>query len=659
MWIVVTGLFQTTKKATGKRRLGWALRTLRAIFNLVLTMMVVALVIVTAMHFIVVRDYSDRLQARYPDLAENSYVYDRNGDRIAGIQGAQNRETVGTRGLGKRLPEAVVAVEDRRFYQHFGVDVEGVLRAAWIDLRARNVEEGGSTITEQLMKNLFIPEKQRPETSFWRRFTQSSLAFSYEQNHTKSEILTSYLNTVYFGDGAYGAQVAAQQYFGKDAKDLTLSEAAALAGFLHAPSTYSPEDTRSNTRRALDRRDQVLTLMKHQGLISKREYLRAESAKLEFAPDPEPDDPDYQPFVEKVRREVQDNLGADALKKGGLRIQTTLNPGLQSAAVESAAQMLPYGTDPSAAVATVEPQSGAILALAGEENGFNLALDARRQPGSSFKPFVLAAALDQGISPESIYLSKTRSVEFDGQGAYTIGNYDSIERGVISLYTAMAESDNTVFVQLASGLGMKSVVEMAEALGIKEPLETNPATALGGIGTGVSPLDMASAYATFAGRGIYRAPYSVERIDRARYGESERVYDHRLRGQRVLSGNEAATVTDVLKGVVESGTASRFHDLGSELGHPSAGKTGTTDEFVDAWYVGYTPRLSTAVWVGYPDGNRSMTGVHGLAEVNGETLPLDLWSTYMQQATLNDPIIDFSAPDLSEFSYEDHSTSGS
>ena len=197
---------------------------------------------------------------------------------------------------------------------------------------------------------------------------------------------------------------------------------------------------------------------------------------------------------------------------------------------------------------------------------------------------------------------------------------------------------------------------MAEDLGVKEPLETNPATALGAMDTGVSPLDMASAYATFAGRGIYRAPYSVERIDRVSYGESEGVYDHRLLGQRVISGNEAAAVTDVLQGVVESGTASRFHDLDSELGHPSAGKTGTTDEFVDAWYVGYTPRLSTAVWVGYPDGNRSMTGIHGLSEVNGETLPLDLWSLYMQRATSEDPVIDFSAPDLSEFSYEDHSS---
>lgn len=619
---------------------------LRAIFNLALIFSVTALVLVTGLYLLVVQEFEGQLERRYPDLAQDSYIYDSNGDRIGEFVAAQSRETVGPRRLGKYLPRAVVAVEDRRFYDHFGVDVEGVARAAWIDLRAWSVREGGSTITEQLMKNLFIPKDERLEVSFQRRFSQSSLAFAYEREHDKKEILTAYLNTVYFGNGAYGAEKAAERYFGKDADDLTLAESAALAGFLRAPSTYLSEDT----SRAVERRDEVLDLMRSQGLIKEREYLIALAAPLRYAPPPEPEDPAYDPFVEKVRREIEDSMGAEALEKGGLRIYTTLDPGMQRAATESVENNLSEGGDPSAAVATVEPQNGAIRALTGQEGNFNLALDARRQPGSAFKPFVLAAALDEGISPESVYLSQELALDFEGRD-FVIDNYDFIQRGQISLYDAMAESDNTVFVRLARDVGYQEVATMSENLGITEEVDPYPSTAIGGLAVGVSPLDMASAYATLAGGGIYREPYAVERVDYESFGEIEPAYDHRLRGRRVLSGNEAAAATQVLRGVVQSGTASRFHDLDEEIGRPSAGKTGTTDDFVDAWYAGYTPRLSTAVWVGYPEGRRPMLGVNGLDQVNGENLPLDLWSEYMAEATADVPVLDFLQPDLSKFTY--------
>ena len=229
-----------------------------------------------------------------------------------------------------------------------------------------------------------------------------------------------------------------------------------------------------------------------------------------------------------------------------------------------------------------------------------------------------------------------------------IGNYDLIERGPITIEEATAESDNTVFVQLALDLGLQNVVSTAKDMGITSHLDPFPSTAIGGLEEGVSPLQMASAYATFAAGGIHREPYTVERVERVEFGERDAVYDHRVAGKRVLKGNQAAVATQVLRGVVEDGTASMFHDLDREIGRPSAGKTGTTDDFADAWYVGYTTRLSTAVWVGYPEGRRSMTDVHGEPVINGENLPMDLWSLYMARATAGTPVLDFPEADDSD-----------
>jgi membrane peptidoglycan carboxypeptidase len=643
----VNNFFETSKKKTKKRPLGRFVRGLRALFNLALILGVCAVIVVACLYLFVAKEFEGDLDRTYPELAENSYVYDVNGKQIGEFPVAQSRETVGSEGLGQHLPEAVVAVEDRRFYDHWGFDPEGLARAAWTDIRYWHVEEGGSTLTEQLMKNLYVAEDERFETSFRRRFVQAALAFTYEQKHSKGEILTAYLNTVYFGDGAYGAQTAAKTYFGKDAKDLNLSEAATLAGFLHAPSTYVTWEGDVIVPQARERRDRVLGLMQEQGMISREEREQAQAAPLNFAPDPMPQDTAYTPFLEKVRRDVEKELGPEALQRGGLRIHTTMDPDLQHAAVETPQEVLPYSSDPSAAVVTVEPQTGAIRALAGQEGAFNLALDARRQPGSSFKPIVLAAALRDDISPQSTYISRELNFHFQDK-FYEIHNYDYIERGEITVSDAMAESDNTVFVQLAADVGLNDVVETAEDLGITSTVEPYPSTAIGGLGTGVSSLDMASAYSTFAGGGIHREPYSIESIERNSYGQSETVYDHEIRGQRVLSGNDAAVETEVLRGVVEDGTATMFHDLDEEIGHPSAGKTGTTDNFADAWYVGYTPRLCTSVWVGYPQGRESLVGVHGVLEPNGETFPMDIWSNYMAQATGGDLSLDFPGADESD-----------
>jgi penicillin-binding protein 1A len=644
----VNSFFETSKKATKKRRLGFLLWTIRAFLNVVLILAISAITLIVGLYVFVIREYGDRLDQRYPELAQDSYVYDANGGRIGEFEVEESRETVGFDDFGEPLPQAIVAVEDRRFYDHFGVDFEAVMRAAWTDLRAWEVQEGGSTITEQLMKNLYVPEGERFEVSFWRRFVQSVLAFSYERQHTKREILTGYLNTVYFGNGAYGVEMAAQRYFGKSAKDLTLSQAAALAGFLDAPSTYFLVGETEGSERATQSRDTVLWLMEEQGMISKAQMRQAQSIPLKYAPASTPEHPAYEPFLERVRREVEDELGPEAFGRGGLRIYTTLRPELQRAAVESSEEVLFKSTDPSPAVVTIEPQTGAIRALAGQEEGFNLALDARRQPGSSFKPFVLAAALKRGISPESVYVSHDLNIRFQGE-YYAIENYGSVERGEISISEAMAESDNTVFVQLAMDAGLENVAKTARALGITSPVDRSPSTAIGGLSVGVSPLEMASAYATFAGGGIHREPYAVERVEKVSYGESQPVYDHRIAGRRAITGNEAAVLNEVLRGVVEDGTASVFHDLDKEIGRPSAGKTGTSSNFADAWYIGYTPRLCTAVWVGYPHSRRSMVGVHGLEEPNGEILPIDIWSPYTAQTTERDPPLSFPTADLSAF----------
>jgi penicillin-binding protein 1A len=441
----VSNFFETSKKMSKKRPLGRFVRGLRALFNLALILGVSAVIVVACLYLFVAKEFEGDLDRTYPELAENSYVYDVEGNVIGKFPVVESRETVGFEGLGDRLSGAVVAVEDRRFYDHWGFAPEGLTRAAWTDFRSWHVDEGGSTITEQLMKNLYAAQDERFETSFRRRFVQAALAFTYERQHSKGEVLTAYLNTVYFGDGAYGAEAAAETYFGKSAKDLDISEAATRAGFLHALSTYVTWEGDVLVPQARERRDRILRLMQQQGMISREERETAEAAPLNLAPDPPPQDPAYTPFLEKVRRDVEEELGPQALQRGGLRIHTTMDPDLQHAAVETSQDVLPYPNDPSAAVVTVEPQTGAVKALAGQEGEFNLTVDARRQPGSSFKPIVLAAALRDDISPQSTYVSRDLNFQFQKK-YYEIHNYDFIEWGEISVSDAMAESDNTVFV---------------------------------------------------------------------------------------------------------------------------------------------------------------------------------------------------------------------
>ncbi|BBL79666.1 hypothetical protein RxyAA322_15200 [Rubrobacter xylanophilus] len=594
-------------------------------------------------------DLPDLDDYRSVELAQTSVVYDAEGNVVDQLYGVQNRFVVELDEIAPTLQNAVVAIEDHRFYQHRGVDFRAILRAARTNIATMSIREGGSTITQQLIKNTYIAQEQRAVPSFQRKINEAALAWQYEKEHSKKEILEQYLNTVYFGRGAYGAEAAARTYFDKSAEDLTLSESALLAGIINLPSAYDPF---TDPQSAKKRRNVVLDRMLQYGYITKEEHDQAVRAPIELSRGRIEPRNDNEYFLDAVRKELAREYGDEMVYEGGLKIYTTLDSdlqGLASRAVEAVVN--PEAGDPSAALVSVDPNTGAVRAMVGGSDfdrlKFNLATQARRQPGSSFKPFVLAEMVDQGYSPQSVYVSRPLRIPMppgSPEPYYEVSNYADVFRGPITVEEATAQSDNTVFVQLAMDLGLENVVEMAHELGIKSELEPYPSTAIGGLGRGVSPLEMASAYSTFANGGVHMEPYLIERVTTEEDGREVVLEEHEPQGERVLSRDEAAVVTDTLRAVVERGTASQFHDLDAEIGRPSAGKTGTTEEFADAWYVGYIPQLATSVWVGYPGERRPMVNIRGYSEINGENFPLDIWSLYMQGAVRYFPVQQFDVP---------------
>ena len=581
------------------------------------------------------------------ELAQTSVVYDVDGKVVDELYGVQNRFVVPLDDIDPNLQDAVVAVEDHRFYEHRGLDFEAIARAAIENIESFSIQEGGSTITQQLIKNTYIAQEQRMIPSFQRKFAEASLAWQYEGEHSKEEILEQYLNTVYFGANAYGAEAASRTYFNKSAADLTLPESALLAGIINLPGVYDPFN---DPKTAKERRNVVLDRMLEYGYITEKEHAEAVKADLTLSRGRVEHENDNEYFLNAVRRELAEEYGDDTVYAGGLEIHTTLDPKLQELANTAVDTIVdPEAGDPSAALVSVDPATGAVRAMVGgsdfDQVKFNLATQAHRQAGSSFKPFVYAEAIDQGVSPETTYVSKHLEVPMgEYSDPYVVDNYDYIERGPITLEKALAESDNTVFVQLALDLGLENVVEKAHEMGITSKVEAYPSTAIGGLGEGVTPLEMASAYSTLPNAGVHMKPYLVQRATKEENGEEIVVEQHRLREETALSRDEAAMVTQALRGVITDGTASYYHDLDEEIGRPAAGKTGTTNNFVDAWFIGFIPQLSTSVWVGYPDERRPMVNLNGLSEVNGENYPLDIWSLYMQDAVAMFPEQDFDVP---------------
>jgi penicillin-binding protein 1A len=551
----------------------------------------------------------------------NSTLYAANGSKLGVVASEEARSPVGIDRIPKRLQRATVAIEDQRFYEHGGVDPEAIARAALKDLEAGKPVEGGSTITQQLVRELCIA---RPARTLERKIVEAKLAIEYADRHSKREILGQYLNTASYGtvrgSTAVGVGAAARVYFSRPVWKLSLEQAALLAGLPQAPSRYNPA---LHPRAALARRNQVLSKMAELGSVSAQRARRAKRHGLEldlnrgyFAK--------RQPyFFDYVVDQLIERYGARRVRNGGLKVYTTLSPRLQEVALEAMRSTLPYPEDPASALVSIDPRNGRVRAMASSESyaqsEFNLAAQGHRQPGSTFKAFVLTTAIKQGIDPYSTYYtSKHLDLNLARWGHWEVSTADLGYQGTINLQQATVASDNTVFAQLDLDVGPKNVAATARSMGITSTLDGIPAEGIGGLRIGVSPLEMADAYATLASGGIHRDPLAIRRVVFPG-GRVDR--PGRSKPRRVVPEAVAYQVWRLLHDNITGGTGTAAYTGCAGQG----GKTGTTDNFTDAWFAGIQPNLATVVWVGYPQSNAiEMTAVHG-ATVYGGTFPAEIW----------------------------------
>lgn len=589
---------------------------------------------------------------------------------IAQLSGSEDRISVAYDQLPPVLVQAVLAAEDRSFYDHGGVDPVGIVRALWANLRSDSVQQGGSTITQQYVKNVYLSQ----ERTLTRKVREAALAVKLERELSKQEILTRYLNTIYFGRGAYGVEAASRAYFAKSVGDITLPEAAYLAGLIRSPETADAqlprEDAKFGTNRAtaVQRRNSVLKAMVETGDITQVQYdeysvigwddVLTRSTKANYGHVAHPEwGTDY--VLDYVRQWlVKDGGFTDAeVYGGGLRVYTTLDMDNQAAAADAVNSTLDQPGDPAAALVSVDEQ-GAVRAMVGgrDYNGdssyakVNLAVGtdgggAGRQPGSSFKMFTLAEAMNQGIQLNKTYNAPAKlTVKGADNGKdYVVGNYADAGLGTLDLVQATMKSSNTAYVQLMQEVGPENVVALAKRMGITSELDPVLALTLGT--SDVSVLDMASAYSTLADGGEHRAPFIVSKVTDA---SGNVLYEHETKSDKVLEDRVAEEVNYTLNQVVEGGTGT-----GAKISQPAAGKTGTTENYRDAWFVGYTCKLTTAVWMGYPDANadgspKVMKSVHGKS-VTGGSFPATIWRKYMEKATQGLDSCPFPKPALAPY----------
>jgi penicillin-binding protein 1A len=574
----------------------------------------------------------------------NSFVYAADGSFLGTIPSEKNRQPVALRTMSPWIRAATIAIEDRRFYQHGGLDMEGIARALIEDVKAGRVVQGGSTITQQLVRNLYVEVGH--ERVLERKIREACLAIKVDRKYSKDQILEDYLNTVFFGRQAYGVEAAAQTFFSRKARNLTLEQAALLAGLPQAPSRFDPF---RRPRAALARRNAVLRAMLANGAISREEYETARSNTRLGLKAGKLYKRIRQPyFFDFVRRELIKEYGEKVVNSGGLRIYTTIVPRFQRAARKAITDTLYLPNDPAAALVSINPANGAIRAMEAvipgkRKNQFNLVSQARRQAGSTFKTFVLATAVNEGVNPQT---TTYRSAPFVYQPdpyteAWKVETYGKDYAGYISIDRATLHSDNTVYAQLTLDLGPETVAEMAYRLGIKTDLSIEggayvPSMGLGAIA--VSPLEMASAYATLAAGGVYSEPMAIRKVVFPGGEEDTDAGWGKAKRKRVVPDGVAYAVTKILEQNMLAGTGT-----GAYFGRPAAGKTGTTDDHADAWFCGYTPNLQTTVWVGYPQAEIPMENVHGIS-VAGGTFPATIWHLFMASALDGTPEVDWVLP---------------
>ena len=579
-------------------------------------------------------------------IGENSFMYAADGSTLGVIPAERNRQPVTMKQISPWLPKATVAIEDRRFYEHGGIDPSGIARAVWADVRAGKVVQGGSTIPQQLVRNLYPVSRER---TLERKLKEACLAIKLNRAWPKERILVTYMNQVYYGNLAYGIEAAAQTYFSKPAKSLNLPEAALLAGMPQAPSDYDPFNREAL---ATQRRNQVLRALLETGDITRGQYEWALRRGLGLKPGKLYTTIREPYFFSYVRDQLIAEYGANTVRSGGLKVYTTIHPRFQRLARRAITETLYERTDPAAAIISINPANGAIRAMnavtpGARGNQFNLLSQARRQAGSTFKTFVLAAAVELGANPDTVgyvsapfYYKPEPEVDCDTAPSWCVETYDKSYRGWTSISRATLSSDNTVYAQLTLDVTPQKVGRMAEKLGVKTKLKVDgayvPSMGLGSIA--VSPLDMASAYATLAAGGIACQPMTIRKVVLPSGKADGRAGWGKRKCKRVISDGVAYTVTQILEENMQAGTGT-----GAQFGHTAAGKTGTTDNHADAWFSGYTPRLATTVWVGYPKGEIPMENVHGIS-VAGGTFPAQIWRMFMGTAIGHLPDVGWQEP---------------
>jgi penicillin-binding protein 1A len=603
-------------------------------------------------------------EARFKNAENSVLVADKTGDEepreIARLTGNENRVLLKEHEISPYIKNAVIAIEDKRFFEHRGVDYRGIARALWADVASGSAKQGASTITQQFVKNALAAQGDR---SVFQKLREAATAYHLENKWSKQKILTQYLNSVYFGNGAYGIESAMRTYFGEinghldsegepmvdpvtgepynfqehpEAATATPAQAALLAGIIASPSAYDPLE---NPASAEDRRDMVLDRMLEQGFISQVEHDELVGDRDDFPgkEDVNPPQPDSEEpyFTTWVTQQAVEKFGPDRVFGGGMEIKTTLDPDMQAAAEIATGQIA--GVGPNVSLVTIENATGEVKAMVGgesfREKPFNLATNGHRQPGSAFKPFILLAALQTGdYGPGSVFASYEKELPFVGPGGvkdvFHVSNYEDQYLGSASLTTATAQSDNSIYAELGMKVGREKVAKLANDMGIRTKLSTNPAMLLGGLKVGVTPLEMAFAYSTLANGGrrvcaewaSYKCgPVAIKGV------EGEDKPDRSTK--EVFSKTVADTAKTMLSYVITSGTGTR-----AQVGEFAAGKTGTTENYGDAWFCGFIDKYTTCVWVGYADKVQPMETEYAGSPVAGGTWPAAIWQSFMSQA---------------------------